>query len=56
LLLAPAFFAASIYMVLGRLILLVDGEAHSIIRAKWLTKVFVLGDVVSFLTQSAGGI
>jgi len=54
LLLAPALFAASIYMVLGRIILLVDGEAHSLIRAKWLTKFFVLGDVLSFLTQSAG--
>ncbi|KIN06307.1 hypothetical protein OIDMADRAFT_101070 [Oidiodendron maius Zn] len=55
LLLAPALFAASIYMVLGRIILLTDGEEHSLIRAKWLTKVFVLGDVLSFLTQSTGG-
>lgn len=54
LLLAPALFAASIYMVLGRIILLTDGEEHSLIRAKWLTKVFVLGDVLSFLTQSTG--
>lgn len=53
-LLAPAFFAASIYMVLGRIIHLVDGEAHSIIRAKWLTKIFVGGDVLSFLAQSSG--
>ncbi|KAG4430715.1 hypothetical protein IFR05_013803 [Cadophora sp. M221] len=55
LLLAPAFFAASIYMILGRLIVLVDGEAHSPIRVKWLTKIFVGGDVLSFLAQSAGG-
>ncbi|PMD13902.1 putative RTA1 domain protein [Hyaloscypha hepaticicola] len=55
LLLAPALFAASIYMVLGRIIVLTDGEAHSPIRAKWLTKVFVTGDVISFLAQSAGG-
>ncbi|PMD38881.1 RTA1-domain-containing protein [Hyaloscypha variabilis F] len=54
-LLAPAFFAASIYMVLGRIILLTDGESHSPIRVRWLTKVFVLGDVISFLAQSAGG-
>jgi hypothetical protein len=53
-LLAPALFAASIYMVLGRLIRLVDGEAHSPIRVKWLTKIFVAGDVLSFLAQSAG--
>lgn len=54
LLLAPALFAASIYMVLGRIILLTDGEAHSPIRVKWLTKVFVAGDVISFLAQSGG--
>ncbi|KAH7370740.1 RTA1 like protein-domain-containing protein [Rhexocercosporidium sp. MPI-PUGE-AT-0058] len=55
LLLAPAFFAASIYMILGRIIVLVDGEAHSPIRVRWLTKIFVGGDVLSFLAQSAGG-
>jgi hypothetical protein len=54
-LLAPAFFAASIYMVLGRIIRLTDGESCSIIRAKWLTKIFVFGDVLSFLAQSSGG-
>jgi hypothetical protein len=41
-------------MVLGRIIVLTDGEAHSPIRVKWLTKVFVTGDVISFLAQSAG--
>lgn len=55
LLLAPAFFAASIYMILGRIILLTDGESHSLIKARWLTKIFVFGDVLSFLAQSAGG-
>ncbi|KAH8595440.1 RTA1 like protein-domain-containing protein [Bisporella sp. PMI_857] len=56
LLLGPAFFAASIYMILGRIILLTDGEAHSPIRQRWLTKIFVTGDVVSFLAQAAGGV
>jgi hypothetical protein len=55
LLLAPALFAASIYIVLGRIILLVDGERHSLIRQKWLTKIFVTGDVISFLVQMGGG-
>ncbi|KAF2189662.1 RTA1-domain-containing protein [Zopfia rhizophila CBS 207.26] len=55
LLLAPALFAASIYMILGRIILLTDGERYSIIRQRWLTKIFVVGDVLSFLMQSAGG-
>jgi hypothetical protein len=55
LLIAPALFAASIYIVLGRIILLVDGEQHSLIRQKWLTKIFVTGDVISFLVQAGGG-
>ncbi|APA09927.1 hypothetical protein SS1G_05817 [Sclerotinia sclerotiorum 1980 UF-70] len=54
-LLAPAFFAASIYMVLGRIIVLTDGEQYSLIRARWLTKIFVAGDVLSFMMQSSGG-
>jgi hypothetical protein len=41
-------------MILGRIIRLTDGEEHSLIRAKWLTKVFVAGDVLSFFTQSGG--
>jgi hypothetical protein len=53
-LLAPALFAASIYMVLGRIICLTDGKAHSVIRVNWITKIFVTGDVLSFLAQSAG--
>lgn len=54
-LIAPALFAASTYMILGRIIAVVDGEAHSIIRLRWLTKLFVTGDCVSFLVQSMGG-
>ncbi|PWY91493.1 RTA1 like protein [Aspergillus sclerotioniger CBS 115572] len=54
LLVAPALFAATIYMVLGRIIALVNGEHHSIIRLRWLTKIFVLGDCLSFLMQSSG--
>lgn len=55
LLVAPALFAASIYIILGRIILLTDGEEHSAIRQKWLTKLFVGGDVLSFLLQGGGG-
>ncbi|OMP88658.1 Protein RTM1 [Diplodia seriata] len=55
LLVAPALFAASIYMILGRIILLTDGESHAIIKRRWLTKFFVFGDVFSFLLQSSGG-
>ncbi|KAK1236894.1 hypothetical protein MKX08_007842 [Trichoderma sp. CBMAI-0020] len=55
LLVAPALFAATIYMELGRIISLVDGESHCLIRKKWLTKIFVFGDTLSFLLQGGGG-
>ncbi|KAF3402544.1 hypothetical protein DPV78_004250 [Talaromyces pinophilus] len=54
-LLAPALFAASIYMMLGRIVMLLDAEQHCIFRKKWLTKFFVCGDVLSFTVQAAGG-
>jgi hypothetical protein len=54
LLVAPALFAASIYMTLGRLILLLDGEKYALIKKTWLTKIFVLGDIMSFMVQSGG--
>ncbi|KAL5313150.1 hypothetical protein ACEPPN_018883 [Leptodophora sp. 'Broadleaf-Isolate-01'] len=54
LLIAPALFAASIYMILGRIVLALDGEKHCLIKKKWLTKIFVAGDVVSFLVLSGG--
>ncbi|RSL88237.1 hypothetical protein BHE90_006585 [Fusarium euwallaceae] len=53
-LLAPVFFAASIYMTLGRLIRMTNGERHSIISLKWLTKIFVTGDVLSLMVQGGG--
>lgn len=42
-------------MVLGRLARAVHGERHLFISPRWLTRVFVLGDVFSFLVQSGGG-
>ncbi|KAL4954896.1 RTA1 like protein-domain-containing protein [Aspergillus filifer] len=54
LLVAPALFAASIYMYLGRIIILVRGEKYSLIRVSWMTKIFVAGDVLSFLMQASG--
>ncbi|KAG0633244.1 RTA1 like protein-domain-containing protein [Tuber brumale] len=55
LLVAPALYAASIYMILGRLIASIEAEHHSLIRKTWLTKIFVAGDLLSFLMQSTGG-
>ncbi|KAL4981433.1 RTA1 like protein-domain-containing protein [Aspergillus falconensis] len=54
-LLAPALYAASIYMVLGRLVVHLDAREHSLVRVKWMTKIFVAGDVISFLMQCGGG-
>lgn len=54
-LIAPAFFAASLYMIVGRIIALIDVAKHSVIRLKWLTKIFVIGDCISFLVQALGG-
>jgi hypothetical protein len=54
LLVAPALFAASIYMELGRVIRVVKGEKRSVIRVTWMTKIFVAGDVLSFLMQASG--
>lgn len=43
-LVAPALFAASIYMILGRLIRALGAEHLSLIPIKWVTKIFVTGD------------
>jgi hypothetical protein len=53
-LVAPALFAASVYMVLGRIIRSIDAESLSIVPVKWLTRIFVCGDVFSFLMQASG--
>ena len=54
-LIAPTLFSASIYMILGRLIRLLDAESHSVIRTRWLTKIFVASDILSFFAQGGGG-
>lgn len=54
-LLGPALFAATIYMTLSRIILAVRAPHLSIIRVSWQTKIFVFGDVLSFITQCGGG-
>ncbi|PYI00856.1 RTA1 like protein [Aspergillus sclerotiicarbonarius CBS 121057] len=54
-LLAPTLYAASIYMVLGRIITFLHAQHLSVIPVKWMTKIFVSGDILSFLLQGAGG-
>ncbi|PYH97598.1 RTA1-domain-containing protein [Aspergillus ellipticus CBS 707.79] len=53
-LIAPAFLAATIYMELGRIINLTHAESPYVVRPKWLTAIFVAGDVISFLMQASG--
>ncbi|KAL6918731.1 hypothetical protein FSHL1_002731 [Fusarium sambucinum] len=55
LLLGPPFYAASIYMVLGRLIRLLRAERYSVVRLNWLTKIFLVGDIASIVAQGMGG-
>lgn len=55
LLIAPAFYAATIYMLFGRIAYLLFAEKLLIMPAKFSTLIFVLGDVLSLLLQAAGG-
>ena len=41
-------------MTLGRTIRSVNGDQYSIIPPRWLTRIFVTGDVVSFMIQGGG--
>ena len=53
-LIAPILFAASIYMTLGRLITRTNSASLSMVRARWVTTIFVAGDIISFFVQSGG--
>lgn len=53
-LVAPALFAASIYMELARIVHMIEGDKALFIRRTWLTRIFVCGDVLSFLMQASG--
>lgn len=53
--LPPSLYAATIYMIYGRLVLFVNAAEASVIRPTWVTKIFVCGDVLSFFMQAGGG-
>lgn len=55
LLIAPLLIAATVYMTLGYVVLATDGEKHAMIKERFLTKLFVIGDIFAFLVQSTGG-
>lgn len=42
-------------MELGKISQLVRGDSYLLVRRRWLTRIFVVGDVLSFLAQGAGG-
>ena len=52
--LAPAFFAATVYMLLGRVIRYLRSPHLSFVPIRWLTAIFVTGDVISFMVQGGG--
>ncbi|KAK7416629.1 hypothetical protein QQX98_005100 [Neonectria punicea] len=54
-LIGPALMAASIYMVLARIIVLTDGQQYALIKRRFLTKIFVAGDVLALILQAQGG-
>jgi hypothetical protein len=54
LLVGPLFFAATIYMMLGRTIRLAGGEDVSLIPARWYTRTFVTADVTTLIVQGLG--
>ncbi|KAF2677811.1 RTA1 like protein [Lentithecium fluviatile CBS 122367] len=53
-LLAPLFFAASVYMFLSRIIRATGHTSYSPVCTKWLTKIFVGGDFLCLNIQSTG--
>ena len=55
-LVAPVLISAAIYMTLRRLFDNVpDGAQYSPVRSTWITKLFILGDLICFCVQGAGG-
>jgi len=53
-LVAPALFAASMYMDLRKIVRLTEGEKLLPMSAKLLTPAFVIGDLICFVLQFAG--
>ncbi|KAK2627769.1 hypothetical protein QTJ16_002415 [Diplocarpon rosae] len=55
LLLPPSLFAATLYMTYGRIVMLVKKTDASVIRPERVTGIFVVGDLLAFSVQLAGG-
>jgi hypothetical protein len=54
LIIAPSFFSAALYVVLGQIIAMV-GRQYSLLAPKWYTLLFVIADLISLIVQAVGG-
>lgn len=54
LLVAPPLFAATLYMLLGRIVMGLNAKSYSLIKPRWLTSIFVTSDVICFVVQLGG--
>jgi hypothetical protein len=54
LLIGPLFFAATVYMMLGRTVQCAGAEKLSRVRPRWYTRVFVTADVSTLIVQGLG--
>ncbi|KAJ6278860.1 RTA1 like protein-domain-containing protein [Bipolaris maydis] len=54
LLVGPLWFAATVYMMLGRTIRLAGAEDVASVGARWYTRVFVTADVTTLIVQGLG--
>ncbi|KAH8203224.1 hypothetical protein TruAng_002629 [Truncatella angustata] len=54
-LLSPALFSASVYVILGKIVAVTDGDSHVWIKQRKITKTFVTGDLVCLFMQCGAG-
>ncbi|KAH8432707.1 RTA1 domain-containing protein [Aspergillus melleus] len=54
-LLPPSLYAATIYMIYGRVVIHLREPRLSLVSPYKVTKIFVIGDAIAFLTQASGG-
>ena len=53
--LPPSLYAATIYIIYGRVAQFVNAPRASLIQPTRVTKIFVIGDVIAFFMQAGGG-
>ncbi|KAL7417009.1 RTA1 like protein-domain-containing protein [Mrakia frigida] len=54
-LLSPVFFILTDYMLFGRIVRALDMEHYLLIRGRWISRIFVTSDGVTFFLQCSGG-